>query len=142
MADWDPHAFTLALLADLRANDGVATSGPMAGRHLLILTTKGAKTGEPREAILASTRDGDAYVVAGSKGGSPQHPSWFKNLEADPIVKIEADGKVLEAKAVVAAGAERDVLWDRHVAALPAFGDYLGKTEGRVIPMIRLEPIK
>ena len=142
MADWDPHAFTLAMLADLRAHGGVATQGPMAGQHLLILTTKGAKTGEPREAILATTRDGDAYVVAGSKGGHPQHPSWFKNLQADPIVKVEADGKAFEAKALVTQGAERDTLWNRHVEAMPGFGDYPAKAEGRVIPMIKLEPIK
>jgi deazaflavin-dependent oxidoreductase (nitroreductase family) len=142
MADWDPHAFTLALMADLRANDGVPSSGPLAGQHLLILTTKGAKTGEPRQAILTTTRDGDAYVVAGTKGGDPQHPSWFKNLQADPNVTIEADGKVLEAKAVVTQGAERDALWNRHVEVYPNFGEYPGKAEGRVIPMIKLEPIK
>ena len=90
MADWDPEAFTRGLLADLRANAGRATSGPMAGRALLILTTTGARTGEPRTAILAYTRDGQAYVVAGSKSGAPTHPAWYTNLVANPSFEAGA----------------------------------------------------
>ena len=141
MADWDPAAFTRGLMADLRANGGQATSGPMAGRSLLILTTTGAKTGEPRTAILTYTRDGEAYVVAGSKSGAPTHPAWYTNLVANPEVTVEADGRPpFKARAVPAEGADRDTLWDRHVEASPAFGDYPAKTEGRLIPMIRLTP--
>ena len=141
MADWDPAAFTKALVADMREHGGAVTQGPMAGRTLLVLTTTGAKTGEPRVAIVTYTRDGDAYVVAASKNGLPTNPAWFANLVANPLVTIEAEGKTTQAQAVVATGADRDALWDRHVATYPAFGEYPAKTGGRVIPMIRLTPI-
>ena len=141
MADWDPAAFTRALIADIREHGGEVSSGPMAGRTLAILTTTGAQTGLPRVAIVTYTRDGDAYVIAASKSGMPTNPSWFANLVAHPTVTLEAEGKTSEATAVVAEGADRDELWDRHVAAHPEFASYPEKTGGRVIPMIRLNPI-
>ena len=141
MADWDPAAFTKAVIADMREHGGKITGGPMAGRTLLVLTTTGAKTGEPRVAIVTYTRDGDAYAVAASKSGMPTNPAWFANLVAHPTVTIEAAGKTTEAKAVVAEGADRDTLWNRHVEAHPEFADYPQKTGGRVIPMIRLIPV-
>jgi len=141
MPDWDPHAFTRAQMADMRAHAGQVTSGPMAGRSLLILTTTGARSGEPRTVIVTYTRDGDSYVVAGTKSGSPTHPAWFANLVAHPEVTVEAEGKApVSARAVPAEGADRDALWNRHVEANPYFADYPGKTEGRLIPMIRLTP--
>ncbi len=141
MADWDPGAFTKALIADIREHGGKVTSGPMAGRTLLVLTTTGAKTGQPRQAVLTYSRDGDAYVVAGSKQGMPTHPAWYLNLVANPAVTVETEGRTIPAKASVAEGADRDALWDRHVEAYPGFADYIGKTGGRVIPMIRLTPV-
>jgi deazaflavin-dependent oxidoreductase (nitroreductase family) len=141
MADWDPAAFTKALVADLREHGGKVTSGPMAGRTLLVLTTTGAKTGQPRVAVVTYTRDGDTYTVAASKSGMPTNPSWFANLVANPTVTIEAEGNTTEAKAAVAEGADRDELWDRHVKAHPEFASYPEKTGGRVIPMIRLTPV-
>jgi deazaflavin-dependent oxidoreductase (nitroreductase family) len=140
MADWDPAAFTKGLIADIREHGGTVASGPMAGRKLLVLTTTGAKTGQPREAVLTYSRDGDAYVVAGSKQGMPTNPAWFANLVANPTVTIETEGKKVEATAAAAEGADRDALWDRHVEEYPGFADYIGKTGGRVIPMIRLTP--
>jgi deazaflavin-dependent oxidoreductase (nitroreductase family) len=140
MTDWDPEAFTKALIADLREHAGQVTSGPMAGQTLLILTTTGTKTGQPRVAVVTATRDGDAYVVAGSKGGAPTDPSWFSNLRVNPIVTIEVGGQTLQARATLAEGADRDRLWARHVAAYPAFGEYPAKTD-RVIPMARLTPV-
>jgi deazaflavin-dependent oxidoreductase (nitroreductase family) len=138
MADWDPAAFTKALIADIREHGGDVTTGPMAGRPLLILTTTGAKTGQPRVSVVTYTRDGDAYVVAASKNGMPTNPSWFANLVANPTVTIEAEGTTSQAQAQVAEGADRDALWDRHVEVHPGFGEYPEKTGGRVIPMIRL----
>jgi deazaflavin-dependent oxidoreductase (nitroreductase family) len=140
MTDWDPAAFTRGLKADIREH-GKVTSGPMAGRPLMVLTTTGAKSGQPREAIVTYTRDGDAYVVAASKSGAPTDPHWYGNLVADATVKVEAEGRTIEARATVAQGADRDLLWDRHVAARPEFGEYPAKTGGRVIPVIRLTPI-
>jgi deazaflavin-dependent oxidoreductase (nitroreductase family) len=141
MADWDPEALTKAHIADMREHAGQVTRGPMAGQTLLILTTIGAKTGQPRVAVVTASRDGDAYVVAGSKGGAATDPSWFSNLRANPRVTIEVDGQTLAAEATIAEGADRDQLWARHVAVYPAFGEYPAKTE-RVIPMARLTPVR
>ena len=139
MTDLDPEAFTRALIADVREN-GRPTSGPMAGRPLMVLTTTGAKTGEPRTVVVTFTRDGDAYVVAGSKSGAPTDPYWFRNLRSNPLVKVEADRQAFEARATEVEGADREQLWDRHVAERPEFADYPEKA-GRVIPMARLTRI-
>ena len=138
MPDFDPAAFTQGLLASLRANQGVIASGPMAGRPLLILTTTGARSGEPREAILTYTKDGERFVVAASKSGAPTNPDWYHNLLADPVAQVEAGGESFKAKATIQEGAERDRLWANHVAARPEFAEY-PKKSGRVIPMITLE---
>jgi deazaflavin-dependent oxidoreductase (nitroreductase family) len=138
MPDFDPAAFTLGLIAGLRANNGEVTSGPMAGRPLLILTTMGARTGLSREAILTYTNDGDRLVVAASKSGAPTNPDWYHNLIAHPIVQVEAGGETFKARARVRDGVERDRLWANHVAARPEFAEY-PKKSGRVIPMIALE---
>jgi len=139
MTDLDPEAFTRALIADVREN-GRPTSGPMAGRPLMVLTTTGAKTGEPRTVVVTFTRDGDAYVVAGSKSGAPTDPYWFRNLRSNPLVKVEADRQAFEARATEVEGADREQLWDRHVAERPEFAEYPEKA-GRVIPMARLTRI-
>ena len=73
----------------MRANDGEVRGGPLAGHPLLIMTSTGAKTGEPRRAILTYHKDGDDYVVAGTAGGAPTTPSWVYNVDADPEVTIE-----------------------------------------------------
>jgi deazaflavin-dependent oxidoreductase (nitroreductase family) len=138
---WDPEAFTRGLIEDMRAHNGKVTSGPMAGKDLMILTTKGAKSGQPRIAIVTWTRDGDAYVVAASKGGAPENPQWFANLGANPDATVEAEGKTARVRAEIARGADRDRLWERHVARWPEFGEYPRKTD-RVIPMVRLTPVK
>lgn len=138
MPDFDPAAFTQVLIAGLRANKGQVTSGPMAGRPLLILTTTGAKSGNPREAVLTYTKDGDHLCIAGSKSGAPTNPDWYHNLVANPIVQVEAGGESFKARATVQEGSEQDRLWANHVAARPEFAEY-PKKSGRVIPMITLE---
>ena len=136
----DIDAWTRSLIEDMRANDGRVTQGPMAGRPLMVLTTTGARSGKPRTAIVTYTRDGDRYVIAGSKSGAPTHPAWFHNLAANPVVTAEAGGKTFKARASVTEGAERDRLWNQHATERPEFRDYPNKTT-RVIPMIVLDPI-
>jgi deazaflavin-dependent oxidoreductase (nitroreductase family) len=138
MTDWDPEAFTRAVVADMRANNGEVTTGPMAGRPLLLLTTRGAKTGAQREAILTYTRDGDRWVVAATKSGAPTNPAWYYNLRANPIVDVEAGGESFRARATETGPEERERLWARHVAARPEFADYPAMS-GRTIPVITLE---
>jgi deazaflavin-dependent oxidoreductase (nitroreductase family) len=142
MPDWDPEAYENALLADIRAHGGQVTDGGMKGEPVMFLTTTGAKTGQPRRRVLNFSRDGDAYVVAGTAGGAPTDPKWVANVSANPIVSVEADGRVFEGAAAVEEGEsnpERVRLWNQHVATIPRFGAYPEQT-GRAIPMVRITP--
>jgi deazaflavin-dependent oxidoreductase (nitroreductase family) len=141
MTDGAANAFEDDLIADMRAHGGAVTAGPLAGHPLLIMTSTGARSGEPRRAILTWSRDGRDYVVAGTAGGSPQDPAWLTNVRSDPEVLVEAEGRApVEATAsVVDEDAERERLWQQHVDALPHFAAYPEQT-GRVIPMVRLTP--
>jgi deazaflavin-dependent oxidoreductase (nitroreductase family) len=138
VSKWDPEAWTNALIADMREHGGRPASGPMAGKPLAILGTKGAKTGHPRMAIVTYHLDGDRIVIAASKGGAPTNPAWYHNLVANPEVILEVDNQAFPARATEIKGAERDRLWNDHVAELPEFGEYPKKTK-RIIPMVVLE---
>ena len=95
------------MIADLRANGGKPSAGPLAGEDLLVLHTIGAKTGEQRRAILSYTRDGDDYVVAGTANGSPTDPGWVRNIQANPRVTFDIGARAIPASATIAEGAER-----------------------------------
>jgi deazaflavin-dependent oxidoreductase (nitroreductase family) len=133
------NAWEEALIADIREHDGRPSSGPMAGRPLLVMYTTGAKSGDRRRAILNYSRDGDSYVVAGTANGSPKDPAWIANLRAHPDVVLELGKRTIDATASIADGADREHLWDAHVKALPWFADYPAQLE-RPIPMVRLTP--
>lgn len=132
--------FNETLIEDLRAHRGHATSGPFAGRQVLILTTAGAKSGERRETPLAYTRDGDDIVIVASMGGAPRNPAWYHNLVANPRVTVELDGETFQADARVTDPDERRRLYDRHAEVFPGFRDYEARTE-RVIPVIVLKRV-
>jgi deazaflavin-dependent oxidoreductase (nitroreductase family) len=135
-ASW--NEFNRKLIEDLRANGGRATSGPFVGRDVLILTTIGARSGEPREAPLAYTRSGDDYVVIASRGGHPKNPGWYHNLVAHPEVTVEVLGERFTARARIAGGEERDRLYALQADRMPAFWEYQ-KRASRVIPVVVLE---
>lgn len=130
--------FNRNLIADLRANHGKATSGPFQGRDVLILTTKGAKSGEVRENPIVYTRDGDRYVVVASKGGAPTNPHWFHNLQAHPDVTVEVGGEKFKARAKVMDDEEYERLYQHHASINPQFNEYRTKTT-RKIPVVVLE---
>jgi deazaflavin-dependent oxidoreductase (nitroreductase family) len=134
----DAKAWEDQLIAEMRANGGKVTQGPLAGHPLMIMTSTGAKSGEERRAILTYSKDAGDYIVAGTAGGSPTTPAWVHNVEANPTVGLEVDNETFDATAqVIKDGPERDRLWDQHVERLPWFGDY-PKQSGRVIPVVRL----
>jgi deazaflavin-dependent oxidoreductase (nitroreductase family) len=128
------------LIADLRANGGRVSQGPLAGDSLLVLYTTGAKSGERRRSILNYHKAGDAYVVAGTAGGRPTNPAWVANIAANPDVTIEVGNKELDATATVLTGADRDRAWAAHVAHAPRFADYEKSVTARTIPMVKISP--
>lgn len=132
--------FNERIIADFRAHGGKASSGPFAGRDLLLLTTQGAKTGLERTSPVVYTRDRDRYVIVASKGGASTNPGWFHNLRAHPVVTIEVGPERLKARATVAAGTERRRLYDLHAEKMPVFKEYERRTT-RQIPVVILEPV-
>jgi deazaflavin-dependent oxidoreductase (nitroreductase family) len=132
------HNFNTDLIKDLREHGGKATSGPFQGRDVLIITTKGAKSGEVRENPLVYTRDGDKYVIIASKGGAPTNPHWFHNLVAHPDVTLEILGEKFKARAHVATDKDYERLYQHHASINPGFNEYRQKTT-RKIPVVVLE---
>jgi deazaflavin-dependent oxidoreductase (nitroreductase family) len=130
--------FNRGLVEDLRAHHGKATSGPFVGRNVLILTTKGAKSGETRVTPVVYSRDGDRYVIVASKGGAPTNPSWFHNLKAHPKVTIEVGDDKFLAHARVVDEKDYERLYQHHASINPTFHEYRQKTT-RKIPVIVLE---
>jgi deazaflavin-dependent oxidoreductase (nitroreductase family) len=129
-ADW--AAFNEPVLAAFRANAGNVPGRP----PILLLTTRGRRSGEARLTPLNYSRAGDAYVVIASKGGSPTHPAWYLNLVADPDVTIEVGTETFAARARVAAEPERTRLFDAQAALMPFFDGYRRRTREREIPIV------
>src|SRR5215213_5250529 len=134
-----PNDFNRNLIAEYRANAGVVT-GPFAGRPLLLLTTIGAKSGQPRTIPLVYTTDADRIVVIASKGGAPTSPDWYHNLVANPLVTIELGNERFQARARVAEGEERERLYAAQAALMPGFAEYQRNTT-RQIPVVVLERV-
>ena len=135
----EPNSFNQKIIAEFRANAGVV-GGPFEGANMLLLTTTGAKSGQPRISPLVYTTDGDAMLIIASKGGAPTNPDWFYNLMANPIVTIERGTEQFQARATVPADPERTRLFNQMAAQRPGFADYQRNTT-RQIPVVVLEKI-
>jgi deazaflavin-dependent oxidoreductase (nitroreductase family) len=107
------------------------------GTTILLLTTTGRTSGEARTTPLIHVVDGDRWVVIASKGGAPDHPAWYKNLEADPDATIEVEADKVPVVATTAASEERERLWKAMTETWPAYDDYQEKTD-REIPVVVL----
>ena len=126
------------IIEEFRTHEG-KVGGFFEGRTLLLLTHRGARTGRVRTNPLAYRREGDRIFVFGSKGGSPSHPDWYRNLRANPEVTVEIGTRSFPAKAVEVTGPERDEIYARQVADWPQFGTYQAKVD-RTIPVVELVP--
>ncbi len=133
----DYNAFNRQLIEEYRANGG-EVGGMFAGAPLLLLTTTGARSGQPRVAPLAYTTDNIRWVVIASKGGAPTNPDWFHNLRANPEVSVEVGTETFAARATFPEGAERQRLFDQMAAQMPNFAEYQRNTT-RQIPVVVLE---
>lgn len=109
------------------------------GTTILLLTTTGRLSGKERTTPLIYRADDEKWVVVASKGGSPDHPGWYKNLEANPDATIQVKRQVTPVRARTARGAEREQLWQLMTETWPAYDAYQEKT-AREIPVVVLEP--
>src|SRR2546427_9153751 len=111
------------------------------GDNLLLLTTRGAKSGQLRTTPLVYPRDGERYVIAASKGGAPTHPGWYHNLVKHREAEVEVGTEKFKVRATpVAKGPERDRFYEAHGANYAVFRDYPKRTK-RIIPIVVLERV-
>ncbi len=130
----DQLAFNDDLIAKFREG------GEIEGMHrdrLLLLTTLGRKTGEPRTAPMMFYIDRDPVVIA-SNNGAPRHPSWFLNLEAEPRVTVELPDETYETTAEALDGEDYERVWTEIAAAYPFFAEHQQQAGSRRIPLVRL----
>ncbi len=111
-----------------------------AGAPLVLITTKGAKSGKLRTTPIVYTTDGDRIVIIASKAGAPTSPDWFHNLVANPDVTVELPTEKFEARARVTEEPERERLYRAQAALMPNFAEY-EKATTRKIPVVVLERV-
>jgi deazaflavin-dependent oxidoreductase (nitroreductase family) len=110
------------------------------GYPTLLLSTRGRRSGKMRRTALIYGQDGDRYLLVASKGGDPNHPTWYLNLSADPQVTIQVGSDIFAARARTATPEEKPALWAKMVSVFPTYETYQTKTS-REIPLIILEPV-
>ncbi len=105
---------------------------------LILLTTRGAKTGQTRIIPLMYVPYGKTVLAVASKGGAEKNPDWYNNVLAHPDVTVEVEGEKFETTARVLTGAEREKAFQKAVEVFPPYGEYQKKAP-REIPVIALE---
>ena len=128
----DPLEVNRRIVEEYRANEG-RVAGFGGPSRMLVLTTRGARTGQARSTPMMYVADGDRLVVYASNVGARRHPAWYHNLVAHPDVTVEVGADRIEATAVVTSGEERERLWKRF-----PFPEHQEKA-GRQIPVVALE---
>lgn len=131
--DWNRQ-----IIEEFRANKG-QVGGQFANSTLLLLHSKGAKSGRERVNPLVYLPVDGRYAIFASKGGAPTNPDWYYNLLANPEASIEVGTDTVPVTARVAEGEERERIWSEQKQRAPGFADY-EKATSRTIPVIVLEP--
>src|SRR5262249_12769066 len=132
----DDNLFGAEHVRVFRETNGVRGS-TWRGAPILLLTTTGRASGEARTTPLIMQPDDGTWVVVASKGGAPDHPDWFKNLEASGEAELELGPEQVPVKMSVAQGDERARLWSKMTGVWPPYDDYQARTE-REIPVVVL----
>ncbi|GGN07924.1 nitroreductase [Lentzea pudingi] len=118
---------------------GTTEGVKVLGRPIVLLTVRGAKTGALRYTPVMRVEHEGSYAVVASKGGAPEHPTWYHNIKAHPEIVLQDGTAVKEYTAREVDGDERAQWWERAVAAFPSYAEYQEKTE-RQIPLFVLDP--
>lgn len=117
-----------------------AEANLLRGVPIIVLTSVGARSGKLRKTPLMRVEHDGQYLVVASKGGAPQHPTWYHNLVAQPHVELQDGAVRRDYTARELAGDERDLWWDRAVGVWPDYAQYQTKTD-RLIPIFLLTPL-
>jgi F420H(2)-dependent quinone reductase len=118
---------------------GGRDGGLLEGKPVVILTTRGRKSGKLRKAALMRVERDGRYAVVASMGGAPRNPVWYLNLVADPTVTLQDGDQVLSMRARTATPEERREWWPAATAAWPPYDEYQTKTD-REIPIVLFDP--
>ena len=133
MNDWNRK-----IVEEFRSNEG-QVGGQFEGAPILLLTTTGARSGQPRIAPMMYLLEGEHIYVFASKAGAPTNPDWYHNLKANPTVTVEMGTETRSARAEEVSGPERDRIYAEQAGRYPGFAEYQEKTT-RTIPVIELVP--
>ncbi|MCZ4560018.1 nitroreductase family deazaflavin-dependent oxidoreductase [Rhodococcus sp. IEGM 1401] len=123
--------------AELYENSGGTEGTMMNGMPVVLLTTKGNKSGKLRKSPLMRVEHDGEYAIVASLGGAPKHPVWYHNVKAEPLVELQDGPEKHDYIAREVTGDEKAVWWERSVAAYPDYADYQKKTD-REIPVLVL----
>ena len=123
----------------MRRTGGRSVSGLMSGQHVALVTTTGARSGQPREVPLLAIADGAALVLVASSWGREHNPAWYVNLVADRHVTVSIAGSTRAYVARTAAADERTRLWALADATYAGYRAYRSRAR-REIPLVVLEP--
>ena len=123
--------------AELLERSGGTEGTTLNGMPVILLTTKGNKTGKLRKTPLMRVEHKGEYAVVASLGGAPKHPVWYYNVKAEPLVELQDGTAKADYTAREVTGDEKAVWWERAVAAYPDYADYQKKTD-REIPVFVL----
>jgi deazaflavin-dependent oxidoreductase (nitroreductase family) len=137
MADAEPRPWFAEHVDRYLATDG-EDGHDWNGRPTLLLTTRGRRSGEAHTLPLIYGRDGDRLLIVASRGGAPNHPSWYLNLLADPEVEVQVKGDRFHARAHPAGPDEKPRLWQTMTTVFPDYAVYQTRTD-RQIPVVILE---
>jgi len=134
-----PEAWVREQVEKYEASGG-QEAGDLRGMPVIVLTTKGAKSGKLRKQALMRVEHDGSYAAVASLGGSPKNPVWYHNIVATPLVELQDGATRKDYLAREVTGDEKAVWWERAVAAYPDYADYQQKTD-REIPVFVLEPV-
>jgi len=132
-AEW--QAENDSVLRDFRARHGRTTRK----NPVILVTTTGASSGQPRVVPLNFSEDRDRLVVIASAGGASAHPAWYRNIVAHPVVTIEHGDETFQARATPAQEPERTRLYYQQAKAMPFFDTYRRRVHAREIPVVVFE---
>ncbi len=136
----DDHLYGQEHVERYRVTDGEEGYYWRRDSEILLLTTRGRRSGEERTQPLIQREIDGNYVIVASKGGAPEHPAWFLNMREQDEVDVQVRADRFRARHRVAEGEERERLWKAMTEVWPAYEDYQAKTD-RQIPVVVLERI-
>lgn len=132
----------LTLLGEAHVRAYIETNGETGyiwnGAPILLLTTTGRTSGEPRTIPIIFSKYNDSYIIMGSRGGSPTHPKWYLNILSNPHVHLQVKAEKFPATARTATSPERELIWHEALKTWPRYAEYQSRTT-RQIPVVMLE---